>query len=402
MQPARVVQSRRGGAFKPLLSRESGGTLACRRTRFFHSFLQQDGTQREAGPPSSAGFRLPPRAVSVSFRFAKEARRRKHAFAMQAPPVGEVSQTRQVQPSIDTAKELILQRRRRQYIQEYEGGPVDRYLPAENPHRFMVEALKLTPEENVFQYVFAGASVLSFLALVAFPFWYFGVFTPYLEEQRPQEAAGAQVGVPALPGPFEVLGGFQKMADVLERPFPTLLLLFRDDGVRRGKGEEKDFFGEANLRLFKRVSELLSKHKVPLAVSALDVSDPSVPPKFSEAVPASATPWAQLVVPFAKDGEAGLCDIDPLKLVLGGEKEGEGDASGRSIGLSKPLPGEDPNEVWTPAASAEFGTYSCRGLLWAVGSVLPGLPLEIFQEAKEIDEEHEKFLRQEFRKRFVD
>ena len=45
----------------------------------------------------------------------------------------------------------ILDKRRHQYLQEYPGGPIDRYLPPSDPYAFLIEAEKLTPEERRWQ-----------------------------------------------------------------------------------------------------------------------------------------------------------------------------------------------------------------------------------------------------------
>ena len=67
----------------------------------------------------------------------------------------------------DAVAIAILEKRRHQYLQEYPGGPIDRYLPASDPYAFLIEDSKLTESERVWQKVF-----------VALPWLYPGIYFP--------------------------------------------------------------------------------------------------------------------------------------------------------------------------------------------------------------------------------
>merc|ERR1712178_108137 len=91
------------------------------------------------------------------------------------------------------------------------------------------------------------------------------------------------------------------MPDVIDRPFPTMLMLFHPSA----------FASKIFLPMLRDLSEMLRAAGVRVSVAALDLSaSPHPPHEFLWEDPPALGPHMQLVIPRATDGEAGLVDYD--------------------------------------------------------------------------------------------
>merc|ERR1712130_669625 len=94
---------------------------------------------------------------------------------------------------------------------------------------------------------------------------------------------------------FEVVE-FQRMADLIELPVVTVVLLFAPG----------TFASKVFLPTMQDISEMLRANGVPIAVVALDLTGEAVPEAFSEQYPPALAPYLQIVLPRAAEGEPGV------------------------------------------------------------------------------------------------
>merc|ERR550532_138985 len=128
---------------------------------------------------------------------------------------------------------------------------------------------------------------------------------PWLEKRADKDRLASQsrtapVVQAARILPFEVIN-FGQMPDVLDRPFPTMVLLFDSSTI-----SSKIF-----LPAIQDVEVLLRQAGIPVSVVALDLSaHPCPPDSFLWQYPRAMAPYLQMIVPRAHDGEAGVIDYD--------------------------------------------------------------------------------------------
>lgn len=226
-----------------------------------------------------------------------------------APALHDASSAHAPAIRADTAPKLsgsvddILARRRRQDMLERTGS--ERYLPTEDPNAFLLPDNRLEPNERKWQKVFVALPWAVFLVMLAVPTWLVRSNLPWVkrmaEETEQEAAARAAAEAPARRIPDFVIVNFGQMPDILERPFPTLLMLF-DPGT---------FASKAFLPACRDLGSLLRAAGVPVAFAALDMSKtPGPPDEFMWEYPRALSPYFQLVLPRAHDGEAGVVDYD--------------------------------------------------------------------------------------------
>lgn len=200
--------------------------------------------------------------------------------------------------------ETILMRSHRDELVQRVGPQVERYLPAEDPNAFLLPANRLEPHERKWQKIFLVVPVVVFACMLAVPLGLVRVNLPWLQERAGQdrrfaEARSAAIVVGRVPE-FTVVR-FSQMPDVLERPYPTMLLLF----------DHSTFASRLFLPLAHDLEVALRTAGIKVAVAALDLAlEPRPPADFSWEYPSALAPHIQLVIPRARDGEAGIVDYD--------------------------------------------------------------------------------------------
>lgn len=236
-----------------------------------------------------------------------------HSSASSTQPVvakQDVTKTSTIQPAASAPAggvesiEDILARSRRNEIIDRVGPQVERYMPTEDPTAFLLPDSRLEPSERRWQKVFVALPYAVFVAMLAAPFLLVRMNLPLLrqraEEDRQIVESRKSEGVAAHVPEFAVVN-FGQMPDVLERPCPTLLLLY----------DPSTLASKVMLPAFRDISLLLRAAKVPTSVAALDLSAaPSPPDTFYWEYPRALAPHIQLVLPRARDGEAGIVDYD--------------------------------------------------------------------------------------------
>lgn len=185
---------------------------------------------------------------------------------------------------------------------ERAGPVVERYLPPEDPNVFLISGSRLTGAEQRWQRVFVALPWVLFACMAATPLLLLRANLPWLQDRADAErraVAGRAVAAHQAPG-FVVIG-FSQMVDVLDRPLPTLVMLF----------DPATFASKVFLALMPELDGLLRAGGIPVSVAALDLSAaPGPPPEFLAEYPRPLTPHLQLVLPGAHDGEAGVVDYD--------------------------------------------------------------------------------------------
>ena len=183
----------------------------------------------------------------------------------------------------------ILERRRHQYLQEYPGGPIDRYLPPSDPYAFLIEDSKLTESERVWQKIFVVLPWLVFAAMVASPFGLIWAFQPGTEahkrmmkiDQEERRHKARQFNIPA----FKTIP-FHAVVDVIERPSVSLILLFSNS-----------FESKLAYPTLAELDKLFRKFNCPIGIVAIDLSKEDVSEEFREMYPSQTAPYLQIVAP---------------------------------------------------------------------------------------------------------
>jgi len=146
---------------------------------------------------------------------------------------------------------------------------------------------------------------LVFACMLAMPLLLVRMNLPWLEKRADKDRLASQsrtasvVQAARIP-PFEVIN-FGQMPDVLDRPFPTMVLLFDSSTI-----SSKIF-----LPAIQDVEVLLRQAGIPVSVVALDLSaHPCPPDSFLWQYPRAMAPYLQLILPRSHDGEAGVIDYD--------------------------------------------------------------------------------------------
>lgn len=205
----------------------------------------------------------------------------------------------------DDSIDAILLRRSRQEIVERAGPGVQRYLPAEDPSAFLLPDSRLEPEERKWQKIFVALPWLTFAVMLTVPFFLVRSQLPWIQEQAEEErrrAAERQAaGEPARRVPDFTVVNFGQMPDVLESPVPTIVMLY----------DPSTYASQLLLPALRDLSAALRAAEINVAVAALDLSaSPAPPDDFLWEYPRALAPHFQLVVPRAREGEAGVVDYD--------------------------------------------------------------------------------------------
>lgn len=201
--------------------------------------------------------------------------------------------------------EQILMRSHRTEVIARVGPRAERYLPTEDPNAFLLPDSRLDPGERTWQKVFVALPWMVFACMLSVPLLLVRTNLPFLqkraeEDRRAAEAREAALASSSRVPEFEVLS-FWQVPDVLERPFPTLLCLF----------DPETFASALVLPLLRDLEAALRAAGVRVAVAALDLTASPAPPEgFAWQYPRATSPHLQLIVPRAKDGEAGVVDYE--------------------------------------------------------------------------------------------
>lgn len=200
--------------------------------------------------------------------------------------------------------ESILIRSHRQELVERVGPKVERYLPTEDPNAFLLPDNRLEPAERWWQKVFVAVPWMVFACMLAAPMLLVRTNLPWLQKRAVEDRRAAEVRTAALATgrvPEFAVVCFSQMPDVLERPFPTLLFLF----------DPATFASKLFLPALRDLEKVLRAAGLQVAVAALDMTaTPAPPASFLWEYPRALAPHLQLILPRARDGEAGVVDYD--------------------------------------------------------------------------------------------
>lgn len=230
------------------------------------------------------------------------------------PPPVEVAASQQgsTAPAVSESKALtadsiddILIRRSRAELIQRAGPGVERYLPTEDPNAFLLPDRRLEPAERTWQKVFVAVPWAAFAAMLALPLLLVRSNLPWLQQRAEDERHAAVDRLAAMAPmtrvPDFVIVNFGQMPDVLERPFPTILLLF----------DPATYASKVFVPACRDLAGALQAAGIPVAVAALDLSaGPAPPDNFLWQYPRALAPHIQLILPRARDGEAGVVDYD--------------------------------------------------------------------------------------------
>lgn len=200
--------------------------------------------------------------------------------------------------------ETMLARARRREIIERVGPEAERYLPSKDVNSFLLPDERLRPEERWWQKVFVILPWATFAVMLCVPMLLVTGNLGWLQQMADKDRESAEQRAAQLEAarvePFRVLN-FGQMPDVLERPGPSLVLLF----------DPSTFASKVYLPAFRDLASTIQRAGIMCSVVALDMSqDVSPPEEFQWEYPRSLTPHLQLIVPRARDGEAGVIDYD--------------------------------------------------------------------------------------------
>ncbi|CAE7612158.1 unnamed protein product [Symbiodinium natans] len=202
----------------------------------------------------------------------------------------------------DNSIEAILARSRRRELVARVGPAAVRYLPSDDPHAFLLPDNRLEPAERKWQKLFVALPWLTFAAMLALPVLIVHGNLPYLLQraEHDKQAAGRRTLSAHRVPDFQVVN-FGQMPDVLERPFPTMLILFHPATLA----------SKVFLPVLQDLEGLLRKSAIPVSIAALDLTASPLPPDaFLWEYPAAVSPHIQLILPRSMEGEAGVADYD--------------------------------------------------------------------------------------------
>eukprot|EP01066_Platyproteum_vivax_P008018 Platyproteum_vivax@DN3282_c0_g1_i1.p1 len=190
------------------------------------------------------------------------------------------------------------------YLNQVPGQPVNRYLPNKDPSSLLIDAEKLTKEEQVFQIFFIIMPIISFAFLVSFPFMFIYLVLPRvtelaricaLEEEEDYKAKYKYLD------DFPVVK-FPEMLDIIGRPVHTIVLLF-----------SHTFASLSFIPLLASLGQLMRRAGLPVSVVAIDLLDGSVPREFHNTYPPCGAPYLQFIHPYGtEEGESLLEDYEGM------------------------------------------------------------------------------------------
>jgi len=193
----------------------------------------------------------------------------------------------------------------RREVVEKAGPQAERYLPTQDPNAFLLPDSRLEPVERKWQKVFVALPWAVFACMLAAPLLLVRTNLPWLqkraEEDREEAEARNAALAPAVRIPaFEVVN-FGQMPDVLERPYPTILLLF----------DSATLASKVFLPALRDLEAAFRSAGLAVSVAGLDLAVvPGPPADFLWEYPRALAPHIQLLIPRARDGETGIVDYD--------------------------------------------------------------------------------------------
>lgn len=260
-------------------------------------FASSAGGSGSDGKPGDAPVRV---EVEVDTKQVDESK----AGETKVPAVSTPSEPAVVKESKEpeTIENILMRSHRRETLERVGSHAAVRYMPTEDPTAFLLPDSRLEPSERVWQKVFVAVPWMVFALMLTIPLLLVRSNLPFLqkraeEERRAAEMRNAHFATGRVPE--FALVNFPQMPDVLERPFPTLLLLF----------DRKTFASMIYLPFMRDLEAILRASNINVAVAALDLAaEPMPPDSFLWEYPRALAPHMQLVVPRARDGEAGVID----------------------------------------------------------------------------------------------
>merc|ERR1719440_1358601 len=159
----------------------------------------------------------------------------------------------------------ILIRTHRKELVDRVGPHAVRYMPTEDPTAFLIPDSRLEPAERKWQKVFVALPWAVFACMLATPLLMVGFNLPELQKRaaafrNARETHEEDVVPSHLPG-FEVVN-FGQMPDVLERPFPTMLIMFHPS----------TFASKIFLPVLRDLADIFKSAGIAVSVAALDLS----------------------------------------------------------------------------------------------------------------------------------
>jgi len=259
---------------------------------------------------SSSGHRGPsePAPVATAPAAAEGAAAR---AAEEGGPSGLPAVREQSQPAVPEAEappesieDALVRIQRREVLQKV-GPQAERYLPTQDPNAFLLPDSRLEPSERKWQKIFVALPWAVFACMLAAPLLLVRTNLPWLQRRAEAEREAAEARnaalVPAARIPaFEVVN-FGQMPDVLERPFPTILLLF----------DPATLASKVFLPALRDLEAALRAAGIAVSVAGLDLTaSPGPPADLLWEYPRALAPHIQLLLPRTHAGETGIVDYD--------------------------------------------------------------------------------------------
>jgi len=169
-------------------------------------------------------------------------------------------------------------------------GPSYRYAPLSDNKLFFVEKHRLTLEERHFQVLFAIVPWFALLLMVAVPT--FIVTRPTREDREPKTNRSQTVNN----FPFRIIS-FSELMDIVERQTPTIVFWYHP----------AIFASNVLLRMIEKLAKILNNDSR-LSIVALDMSVGYIPEPLIAEKPMMLSPFLQLILPYALDGEPAMVD----------------------------------------------------------------------------------------------
>jgi len=167
-------------------------------------------------------------------------------------------------------------------------GPSYRYAPLSDNKLFLVEKHRLTLEERHFQVLFAIVPWFALLLMVAVPT--FIVTRPTREDRE------SKTSQTVITFPFRIIS-FSELMDIVERQTPTIVFWYHP----------AIFASNVLLRMIEKLAKILNNDSR-LSIVALDMSVGYIPEAVIAEKPMMLSPFLQLILPFALNGEPAMVD----------------------------------------------------------------------------------------------
>eukprot|EP00922_Rhytidocystis_sp_ex-Travisia-forbesii_P030992 GHVS01045696.1.p1 GENE.GHVS01045696.1~~GHVS01045696.1.p1 ORF type:complete len:560 (+),score=109.93 GHVS01045696.1:49-1680(+) len=282
--------------------------------------------------------------------------------------------------ALNFAEDRLLDHSRYRNVALYEGGPVDRYLAPRDPSSLLIEPHKLTKQERIFQLIFAGLPLLSFLLLASVPILLLKWHLPKLEQKKNKFVEESHELCARLRlNKFRVIS-VNSLLDFVESQSSCVLILSYHHG---------DYLGSVYVAMMAELDRLFRRHRMPVQIVAIDLSDPLLDKQTDTTSPknsppshpsssssgwlrslgsAVGSPYLHLLVPFGMaDGEPGIVEIATAgRRATADDTTTTGGYSGAAVGMGIGL--------------------TCVDILDEIARPLVNVYEEVFQDAQHIDE----------------